>query len=395
MKTQISAGVEAAEPATALWGFGVAWRSATQARHDQSRPADVFETVLSGAIASNDVAETGRLLLSKDVNKTRIKSRNLPSKLLRQPAFGCPVLDVAVGPGAVEVVKSLLEFHEAKPTRETLKMALSSGNFELTRICWERLPDEQEKERLDLLEVAADFHQLEVLSWLFRDADKFAKELFVGFAIRRHLADGLLTVLGDGFRPWCAVGAAAKWALMQEFVFLPAPEGFWPDGGWFTNSKGETKGIRVMEGRWTRRQTESELGDESEVAEVVLPCGVTAIAGDAFRGYAMLHSLTIQPGCATIEDGRGWNEESQRHEGAMAGCSSLVRATIPGTCATIGAFAFTDCSGLTELVIPSKVTDIGANAFNSCSVLAELVIPSSVTTIGDWAFGGCSGLTEA
>jgi hypothetical protein len=192
MKDQVSAGVEAAEPAPALWGFGVAWRSATEADHDDSQnesTADVFEMALSGAIASNDVAETGRLLMSKDVNRTRIKARNLPAKLLRQPATCCPVLDVAVGSGAVEVAKTLLEFHEAKATRETLKAALSSGSFELVRICWERLPDGQEKGRLDLLEVAADFHQPEVLSWLFRDADKFAKELFVDFAIRRHLAD--------------------------------------------------------------------------------------------------------------------------------------------------------------------------------------------------------------
>jgi hypothetical protein len=123
---------------------------------------------------------------------------------------------------------------------------------------------------------------------------------------------------------------------MRETVFGPAREGFWPDGGWFTNSKGEIKGIRAKEGRWTRKQSESELGSESEVTEVVLPWGVTAITGDSFRGYAMLRSLTIQPGCVTIEDGTGSSGKSQRCEGAMAGCSSLLRATIPGTCATIG-----------------------------------------------------------
>jgi hypothetical protein len=59
---------------------------ATQAdRVDQNEPAaDVFEIALSGAIASNDVAETGRLLIAKDVNKTRIEAMNLPAKLLRQ-----------------------------------------------------------------------------------------------------------------------------------------------------------------------------------------------------------------------------------------------------------------------------------------------------------------------
>jgi hypothetical protein len=245
-----------------------------------------------------------------------------------------------------------------------------------------------------LCEVAADFHQVEVLSWWFRDADSFAKEVFVGFAIRRHLADALLAVLVDGFKPWLAVEAAAKWTPTREFVFGPAPEGFWPGGGWFTNSKRETRGIRAMEGRWTRRQTGSELRNESEVTEVVLPCGVTGLAGDALRGYAMLRSLTIQPGCVTIEDGTLWNTKTRRWDGAMAGCSSLVTATIPSTCATIGAFAFTGCSGLTELVIPSSVTTIGSSAFNGCSGLVKLVIALGVRIIGNAALRGCSGLTE-
>jgi hypothetical protein len=70
LKKQISAGVEAAEPASALWGFGAAWRRATRAHHDADEPtADVFEMALSGAIGSNDVAEIGRLMMmSKDVN---------------------------------------------------------------------------------------------------------------------------------------------------------------------------------------------------------------------------------------------------------------------------------------------------------------------------------------
>jgi hypothetical protein len=267
-------------------------------------------------------------------------------------------------------------------------MALSLGNLELVRICWERLPDEQEKERLDLLEVAADFHQLEVLSWLFRNADKFAKELFVGFAIHRHLADVLLAVLGDGFRPWWAVGAGAKWTPMREFVFGPAPKGLWPDGGWFTISERETKGIRAMEGKWARELTESELGDENQVTEVVLPRGVTAIAGDAFRGDA-----AFAHDSAGLRDDRG-RDGTRRLDVAKARwpAAHLSKAMIPVTCATIGAFAHYGCSGLRDLAFGSSVTTIGDEAFFGCSGLAELVIPSSVTTIGDAAFLDCLGL---
>jgi hypothetical protein len=47
-------------------------------------------------------------------------------------------------------------------------MGLSCGNFELVRtavwICWGRLPGAAEKERPDLPEVSADFHQRDVLA---------------------------------------------------------------------------------------------------------------------------------------------------------------------------------------------------------------------------------------
>jgi hypothetical protein len=48
-------------------------------------------------------------------------------------------LDLSVGSGSVEMTKCLLEFHGAKPTRETLLMAISTGNFELIKMIRERL----------------------------------------------------------------------------------------------------------------------------------------------------------------------------------------------------------------------------------------------------------------
>jgi hypothetical protein len=238
---------------------------------------------------------------------------------------------------------------------------------------WERLPDEQERERRDLLEVAADFHQLEVLTWLFRDAGKFEKEVFVGFAIRRHLADALLAVLVDGFRPLWAVKTAAKWAPARDLAFDPSRRapGRWAAGG--------------LKGRWTRERTGSELGDASEVFEVVLPCGVTAIAGYALRGHAMLHSLTIQPGCVTIEDGMEWNSKSRRYEGAHLSAARRRK---------LDACAFFACPGLAEVVMPSSAMMVGHDAFLGCSGLTELMIPSSVTTIEGRTFCRCSGLTS-
>jgi TPR repeat protein len=424
MKKQISAGVWAAEPASPRLNFGAAWRNTTRDHHDESGDQvgptadDTSEAALSEAIVSNDVAETGRLLLSRDVNKTWIRSNHLPSRLLRRPVVGCPVLDVAVGSSAVEVAKCLLEFHEATPTRETLKMALSCDSFELVRICWERLPGVEEKERLDLLEVPADFHQRDLLAWLFRDASPLEKELFVGFAILRHLADGLLAVLVDGFKPWWAVEAAAAWAptqhvalvplpggLPQRIAFKSAPGGFWSDGGWFTNSSGVTKGICAMRGRWTPESTRSRLGKRSEVTEVVLPVGVTAIARKAFGGCTALAKISIPPGVSRIGAHAFFGRTSlfelsivareiTIETRAFSGCSALTRLSISSDKTFLGTDAFRDCSALTKVSIRSDEVCVAVEAFCGCSALTVLSIQSRVSRLENGAFIGCAALTR-
>jgi hypothetical protein len=268
-------------------------------------------------------------------------------------------------------------------------MALSSGNFELVRICWERLPGEQEAMRLDLVQVASDFHQLEILAWLFRDFDRFGKELFIDFAIRRDLADALLTVVVDGFKPWLAVATAATWAPAREIEFGPAPEGFWPDGGWWTNSRAEAKGIRPVQGRWTGELTKSEVGEASEVAWVVLPSGVSALGGDAFCNFATLASVTLPAGCLTIEDGTPFLP------GAFARCGSLVTIAIPKGRMSIGSSAFLRCASLTGVAIPPGCVSIGECAFGGCESLAEVALPRGCASVGDFAFRQCASLAEA
>jgi hypothetical protein len=59
--------------------------------------------------------------------------RNLPGSLARR-SLKCSLLDVAVGSGSVEVVKCLREVHGAKPSRETLRIAISTGNLELLKV---------------------------------------------------------------------------------------------------------------------------------------------------------------------------------------------------------------------------------------------------------------------
>jgi hypothetical protein len=82
-------------------------------------------------------------------------------------------LDVAVDSGSVEITKYLLEFHGARPTGETLKQSISNGDLELLKMMRERLPEAESRVRDDVMEVAAEFHQEEVLVWLVRHATVF------------------------------------------------------------------------------------------------------------------------------------------------------------------------------------------------------------------------------
>jgi hypothetical protein len=155
LNAQISAGIKKAPPASALSGFGEVWMSVTGEDTKKVRGVvDEPEQNLARAIASDDIAGTGRLLGSSDVNMLRIKSSNFPAELLRKTEVS-RLLDVAVGSGAVSVSRCLVEFHGAKPTRDTLKMALSSGKIELIELILERVPkSELDESRLDLLEAA-------------------------------------------------------------------------------------------------------------------------------------------------------------------------------------------------------------------------------------------------
>jgi hypothetical protein len=154
----------------------------------------------------------------------------------------CSLLEVAVGSGSVEMTKCLLEFRSARATRETLKQSISSGNPELIKLMRERLPEAELRDRVDLQEVAAEFHQEEVLAWLFRDATVFDLELLGAFALEWKLADSLMVALHGGFRPWWnrTRDVSLKWRASAQMEFVSAPEGFFSDGGWWTDVSGAT-----------------------------------------------------------------------------------------------------------------------------------------------------------
>ena len=118
----------------------------------------------------------------------------------------------------------------------------------------------------------------------------------------------------------------------------------------------------------------------TEITDLVIPDGVTAIANYAFCECSGLKSVIFSNDVKTI----GYS--------AFNNCSGLTEVSLPQNLVSLGVAAFADCQELTSIVLPHGLEVIEWEAFSRCTSLASVVIPSTVTTIGFWAFASCSSL---
>jgi hypothetical protein len=300
------------------------------------------------------------------------------------------------------MTKYLLEFHSAKPTREALKMAIAAGSFELIKMMRERLPEASEAElrdRVSMMEVAAEFHQDQVLRWLYRDATVFDRELMGVLALEWKLADSLMVALGNGFRPWwsCTRGLALKWRASSHLAFVLAPEGFSSEGGWWAAVSGalsplhalgretagpparrgsEVKGrtgasVSAIDGEWTPAMSQALLGERAEVKSVVFPAGVTAIGEKAVEEFGVLESVVFPAGCTNFG------------KYAFYHCVNLEAVSLPTGCKATGVYAFCCCCALATVTLPMGCTTISEGSFYECTSLANVWFPTGCTLIGN------------
>jgi hypothetical protein len=260
-----------------------------------------------------------------EVENSQMSMSRLPTR--------CSLLDVAVGAGAGEVTRYLLEFHSANVNRETMKMALATGSLELIRLVWERLPGGRDT-RVDFLEVAADFHRDEPLAWLLRDATDLEREVLYAFALDHRLADAVL-LCGPGWS-WRAGELAAAWPVASGLSLRPAPAGLSIDCGWWVSTAGTAFPLTHADSGW-----DSAI-DRSTLTELAIPNGLTAISDSAFS----------------------WS----RH---------LVKLAIPPSVTVVGERAFWGCRSLTRVEVPASVTSVGPGAYGMCSALRQVTIPAS------------------
>jgi hypothetical protein len=74
--------------------------------------------------------------------------------------------------------------------------------------------------------------------------------------------------------------------------------------------------------------------------------------------------------------------------------SEIKDLTIPVGVTAIGNSAFAYFRGITSLYIPNTVTTIGERAFLYCEGITTVTIPNSVTSIGQYSLAGCSNMTD-
>ena len=145
--------------------------------------------------------------------------------------------------------------------------------------------------------------------------------------------------------------------------------------------------------------------NDTEVTDLTIPDGITAIHDNAFQGCSSLLNVTIPNSVKTIgnhafEDCAGLtsidipNSVTQIGELAFECCTSLTSVSLGNSVAIIWSSAFEGCTRLASIDIPNSVTDIGGNAFSGCSTLSSVSIGNSVRTINGGAFKGCAGLTS-
>ncbi|MBR3631376.1 MAG: leucine-rich repeat protein [Oscillospiraceae bacterium] len=143
----------------------------------------------------------------------------------------------------------------------------------------------------------------------------------------------------------------------------------------------------------------------SDPGRIVIPSGVTCIAGNAFRNSSKPTDVFIPDsvirigegafqGCKNLKKVRfGLNPSLREIDGCAFKGSGIVSVSLPGKLRSIGDEAFSSCGFLSEVWLPGSLTTIGDEAFYRCSSLEEIEIPARVSEIGQKAFKYCENLT--
>ena len=164
------------------------------------------------------------------------------------------------------------------------------------------------------------------------------------------------------------------------------------------------KVVEKMEAVWevSGRTLIRYTGDDREI---IIPDGVSEIAGNAFRGNKKITSVNIPnriekigrrafSGCTALQT----VQIADIHIidiYAFAGCTSLEDIFLPdNTMVSITYGAFKGCTSLKKCRVPEGVRKISPGAFCKCWGLEKVSLPATLKKIGKYAFSKCARLKE-
>ena len=146
----------------------------------------------------------------------------------------------------------------------------------------------------------------------------------------------------------------------MEFIFKQIED----ESYCLINYKGNEKTVNIPAVYWGNPVTVlyyDLFKDHSEITEVIIPEGITDIAGAVFDGCTSLHQIKLPESLHTL-----WQYAFAR--------SSFRELVIPGNVSYIPPFAFKDCRDLRKVVFEKGIRSITTLAFEGCDNLQEICL---------------------
>lgn len=139
---------------------------------------------------------------------------------------------------------------------------------------------------------------------------------------------------------------------------------------------------RVVVPEGITRIAGSAFAGNEAVDRMILPESLKEIGEEAFRDCVLLQTISFPEGLERIE------------AGAFENCVKLIRVSLSSKIKQIEERSFRHCKTLREVDFPEGLLEIKEGAFYGCIALKNVQFPESLWAIGEMAFYGCSGLKE-
>lgn len=121
--------------------------------------------------------------------------------------------------------------------------------------------------------------------------------------------------------------------------------------------------------------------EQEELAEIVLPEGITKLRNSCFMYYEALETIGLPSTLTTLGSS------------AFSGCYALKNITLPDGLTTMYPRVFEDCSSLPSITIPSGVKTLMEYTFGWCSALSQVTFKGTPDKISENTFWQCTNLT--